>query len=310
MSMIKKLSLFILVLFASLCMVSCGGSDYDENDIYNRTFTVKFVNWDGTLLYETSVKYGENATYNGPTPTKEGNEIENYEFWYFSDYEYIKKDTTCVAVYKTVLNVNSEYYTNVRCGFKKYGNGYKITDCYGTTYLDDENLKRKKIVLPTMYDGLPVIAIGDDAFYEEFSRYTSIVFPKYLEEIGDYAFYDANFTSIVTPSTLKSIGAKAFASMHDLQSITLNEGLESIGDRAFEYSNGYLRYHNRSINITIPSTVTSMGSNVFYSGDEELSFNIYCSPSSRPSGWDKEWHLNSGFGGQWESYYHKVYWNS
>lgn len=310
MSIIKKLSLFVLVLVASLCMVSCGGSDYDEDDIYNQTFNVKFVNWDGTLLYETSVKYGENAVYKGATPTKEGNEIENYEFRFFTDYEYIKKDTTCVAVYKTVLNVNSEYYTNVQCGFKKYGNGYKITDCYGTTYLDDENLKRKKIVLPTMYDGLPVIAIGDYAFYEEFGKYKTIVFPKYLEEIGERAFYGANFTSIETPSTLKSIGDYAFSNIHDLESITFNEGLKSIGDYAFQYSNGYLAYHNRSINITIPSTVTSMGCNVFYSFDDELSFNIYCKAPSKPSGWDAEWHLNSGWGGKWESYYHKVYWNS
>ena len=84
MSIIKKLSLCVLVLLASLCMVSCGGSDYDENDIYNRTFNVRFVNWDGSLLYETHVKYGENAIYNGPTPTKEGNERESYKFDYFT----------------------------------------------------------------------------------------------------------------------------------------------------------------------------------------------------------------------------------
>ena len=306
--MIKKISLCVLVLFASLFMVSCGGSDYD--DIYSKSFNVKFVNWDGTLLYETTVKYGENAIYRGATPTKEGNELESYEFRFFTNEEIITKDTTCVAVYKTVLNVNSEYYTNVSCKFTRYGNGYKIADCYGTTYLDDENLKRKKIVLPTMYDGLPVIAIGDKAFYEEFNDFKSIVFPKYLEEIGDYAFYDANFTEIVTPSTLKSIGDRAFASIHDLKSITLNEGLKSIGDFAFGLSFGYLSYNNYSINITIPSTVTSMGKEVFYSGDDDYLLNIYCKSSAKPSGWDKEWHLSSGLGGNWKSYYHNVYWSS
>ena len=305
---IKKIICICICLFASLLMISCGDSNYDEDSIYNKTFNVKFVNWDASLLYETQTKYGEDAIYRGPTPTKEGTEKESYEFLYFTDSTYITKDTICVAVYKTVLNLNSEYYTNVRCQYERYGNGYKITKYYGTIYGDDPNLDVKKIVLPTMYEGLPVIAIGDQAFYEKLGNYRAIEFPKYLEEIGERAFYGASFSKIVTPSTLKSIGYKAFSGIYELTSITLNEGLESIGAYAFSG----MQYGNKNFttSITIPLSVKYMGEDVFSTGNEGTAFNIYCKASSKPSGWHDEWHLNNGLGGKWDSEYHNVYWGA
>lgn len=303
---IKKMICVCICLAVSLLIVSCSESNNDVDSIYDRTFNVKFVNWDASLLYETQTKYGEDAIYRGPTPTKEGTEKESYEFMYFTNYSYITKDTTCVAVYKTVLNLNSEYYTNVRCEYERYGNGYKITKYYGTIYSSDANLDVKKIVLPSMYEGLPVIAIGEKAFYEELSLYRAIELPRYLEEIGERAFYGASFSRIVTPSTLKSIGYKAFSGIYELTSITLNEGLESIGSYAFSG----MQYGNKNFttNITIPLSVKNMGENVFSTGNDGTAFNIYCEASSKPSGWHEEWHLNSGLGGNYRSYYHNVYW--
>lgn len=305
---LKKVICICICLFVSLLMISCGGSSDDRDSLYNKTFNVKFVNWDASLLYETQTKYGEDAIYRGPTPTKEGTEKETYEFMYFTDSTYITKDTTCVAVYKTVLNLNSEYYTNVRCKYERYGDGYKITKFYGTIYGDDPNLDVKKIVLPTMYEGLPVVAIGESAFYKELSAYRAIQFPKYLEVIGKDAFYGASFSKIVTPSSLKSIGESAFGGIYELTSITLNEGLESIGDRAFSG----MQYGNKNFttNITIPLSVKVMGESVFKTNNEGTAFNIYCKASSKPSGWHEEWHLNDGLGGKWNSEYHNVYWGS
>lgn len=305
---LKKMVYFCIFLCISLFIVSCGGASSSEDSIYDKTFTVKFVNWDSTLLYETQTKYGEDAIYRGPTPTKEGNEKESYEFMYFTDTTYIKKNTTCVAVFKTVLNLNSDYYTNVRCQYEKYGEGYKIVKYYGTIYGDDQNLKVKKIVLPTMYEGLPVVAIGNQAFDEKLSSFRAIEFPKYLKEIGDQAFYGASFSKIITPSTLKSIGYKSFSAIYELTSITLNEGLESIGDYAFSG----MQYGNKNFttNISIPLSVAYMGESVFKTNNEGTAFNIYCEAASKPSGWHEEWHLNDGLGGKWNSEYHNVYWGA
>lgn len=305
----KRIFIGIICVFSLILLCSCGGSESNNttDEYYSRTFTVKFVNWDGTLLYQTTVKYGEDAIYQGPTPVKEGIEKESYEFMYFTDDRHISKDTTCVAVYKTVPNLNSEYYTNVKCKYEKYGSGYKITDFYGTTY-NDPNLDVRKIVLPTMYDGLPVIAIGEKAFYKELGHYVAIEFPKYLEEIGDSAFYDAGFAKIVTPSTLKIIGDSAFGSIYSLKSITLNKGLEYIGAKAFfgmQYGN-----EDFTTDITIPLSVTYIGEKAFGTENETSIFNIYCEVSSKPSGWDDEWNLNDGLGGKYKSTYHNVYWGS
>lgn len=305
---IRKLILICICLCVSFLMISCGDSNDDEYSIYDRTFNVKFVNWDASLLYETQTKYGEDAIYKGPTPSKEGTEKESYEFMYFTDSTYITKDTTCVAVYKTVLNLNSEYYTNVRCEYEKYGSGYKITKCRGTIYGEDPNLDVNKIVLPTMYDGLPVVAIGEEAFYKKLGGYVAIEFPKYLEEIGERAFYDAGFAKIVTPSTLKVIGDSAFGSIYNLKNITLNPGLEYIGQEAFDG----MQYGNDEFttDITIPASVTYIGKAAFSTWNETSIFNIFCEAFTKPSGWHEEWNLNYGLGGKYTSTYHNVYWGS
>ena len=65
-----------------------------------------------------------------------------------------------------------------------------------------------------------------------------------------------NLLSVEIPSSVKIIGDSAFWSCESLSSIILNEGLEEIGDSAF--------YGCVTQNITIPSTVKAMGSNILY----------------------------------------------
>ncbi len=84
-----------------------------------------------------------------------------------------------------------------------------------------------------------------------------------VEEIGEYsfAFNDRNtFRSINIPASVKRIDDKAFYSCNNLVNVTLNEGLEYIGDYAF--SGTHIE------NITIPNSVTYIGVNAFSSGGE------------------------------------------
>lgn len=68
-----------------------------------RSFTCTFVNYDGTELYVTTVKYGETAKYLGPTPTRTGDYFSGYEFiGWDSELFDIQEDTTFVAVFKRV----------------------------------------------------------------------------------------------------------------------------------------------------------------------------------------------------------------
>jgi hypothetical protein len=85
--------------------------------------------------------------------------------------------------------------------------------------------------------------------------------PEGITNIPVGFFYDEGTPAInadimtgdlVLPSTIKSVGQRAF-SHHNYSSITLPEGLETIGGNAFEGTSAPIS------SITIPSTVTSIG---------------------------------------------------
>ena len=100
-------------------------------------------------------------------------------------------------------------------------------------------------------------------------------------EIGRYAFYGCGkLTSISLPARTKSIGNYSFAATTTaganggLTSVTLNEGLTTIGEYAFRGQKGIT-------SITIPSTVTSIGASAFaYSGLTGVNPVRFTQPSS------------------------------
>ncbi len=114
----------------------------------------------------------------------------------------------------------------------------------------------------TFSEGL--IKIGNTAFRE--TRISEIIFPNTLEEIGDQAFYYASLSEITIPSSVKSIGDYAFydnykldldgEKIRTLEKINFNEGLVSIGQRAFGYAVVEELY--------LPPTLVEYGDYAFY----------------------------------------------
>lgn len=94
-----------------------------------------------------------------------------------------------------------------------------------------------------------------------------------LTEIGDNAFYQCtSLTSVEMPNTVTNIGIYAFSNCTNLTTLTLSEGLTSIENFAFYRSNittmtlpeglisiGEYAFSGSLTNVTIPSTVTTMG---------------------------------------------------
>ena len=113
-----------------------------------------------------------------------------------------------------------------------------------------------KVVTPST-----LIKIGDNAFAGNNSL-TKLVLNDGVEEIGENAFFGHRLTEITIPSSVKKIGNNAFykdyysSDADKIQSITLNNGIEEIGENAFATLS--------SLNsISIPSSVRIIGNNAF-----------------------------------------------
>ncbi|MBQ7454926.1 MAG: leucine-rich repeat protein [Clostridia bacterium] len=114
------------------------------------------------------------------------------------------------------------------------------------------------VVVPDTLGGLPVRAIGDQAFYEAPVR--EVVLPEGLEEIGEYAFSGCNdLVRLHLPSTLKTIGPGAFESCMRLQWLNLEDTQVVVIDEGAFWFNMYLE------SLGLPATLETVGENNFVS---------------------------------------------
>ncbi len=158
---------------------------------------------------------------------------------------------------------------------------YKYTD--GKKALEVVNVDPAKgdITIPAEIGGLPVTAIGNNAFQgctgltsvtikgnnlktigtEAFRKCTglkTVTIPSSVTSIGDKAFCEcAGLEGTVTiPSGVTVIGESVFGGCAKLTGVTIPEGVTSIGDGAFGYCSSLST-------ITIPSGVTTIGEAAF-----------------------------------------------
>ena len=156
----------------------------------------------------------------------------------------------------------------------------------------------------TIPDG--VTHIGDFAFnfeisnsygYEEGKRLTTIIIPEGVTSIGWLSFGHCNgLTSITLPASLTSIDVGSFAFCKGLKSVRFadNSHLTSIGIGAFEHSSltsikipdGVTHIGNRAFDscydlktVTIPASMTNIGSNAFIFSTNVTDVYCYADPS-------------------------------
>ena len=126
--------------------------------------------------------------------------------------------------FATYLYSKQQYASDYTFTYNDAGDGIAITGFASHVTADN----KENITISSEIVDLPVTDIADNAFTE-----------------------DDNIVNVVFPNTLRHIGKEAFKSCRSMQSIILNEGLESIADYAF--------YNLKLTTIIIPSTVTSLG---------------------------------------------------
>lgn len=106
--------------------------------------------------------------------------------------------------------------------------------------------------------------------------------PVTVTSIGYRAFLGCRFSSVSLPGTIETIGERAFAYNYNLKSLSLHEGLQSIGVCAFNCCNGTTdngEYMEGLLNATIvvPETVTYIGAGAF-----SVPYNSYYAANANP----------------------------
>ena len=127
----------------------------------------------------------------------------------------------------------------------------------GTTKILDSafegSYSSDKTLIKTVKIPASVKVIGNRAFRA--LKFTGpLVIPNGVEEIGDYAFYNAEIKELTIPTSLKKIGNYAFS---DIKKLTLAEGFTSVSEEEFK---------NLGIKeLKLPSTLKTIGAKAFCS---------------------------------------------
>lgn len=106
--------------------------------------------------------------------------------------------------------------------------------------------RNEHIVIPSSYNGKPVTAIGEDAFYKHYNKRI--------------------IRSAIIPSTVKIIGGGAFGCCAELNSIVIPNSVTCIGRWAFEFC-GFET-------VDIPGSVECLEHGVFYACRSLTTVNI------------------------------------
>ena len=158
-----------------------------------------------------------------------------------NEHSYV--DGLCTICDKTV---GMEYLTFT---LNNDGESYSIIDC--------DEFAEGELIIPKIYNGLPVTNIGEEAF-SHCGRLTSVTIPDSVTSISRGAFFSClSLLSVSLPKGIKKIDFDTFSGCINLTSVTIPDSVLSICSGAFSDCKNL-------IDITIPDSVTSIGAEAFY----------------------------------------------
>jgi len=167
-----------------------------------------------------------------------------------------------------------DFDADERCSICNYGTSitqgleYELNDDGQSYYVKGIGTARDiEIVIPSVYNSLPVISIGDSAFYN-CTSFRKITIPSSITSIGGNAFYKCTrLSSITIPGSVTNIGEFAFGSCNNLTSVTIMDGVTNIENHVFSFC-------SRLKSIVLPDSVTGIGTSTFHSCTQLKSVTI------------------------------------
>lgn len=120
------------------------------------------------------------------------------------------------------------------CGYEVYTVGlqFELNDGENDYTVIGYTGTEKSVVIPSKYEGKPVIAIKNEAFKE--CTFENIKLPVSIKEIGAGAFKDCeDLESIIIPENVQIIKDDTFNGCESLGSVTFEGNIRGLGERAF-----------------------------------------------------------------------------
>ena len=162
--------------------VNIGTYTVEEETPETKTYTVKWVNYDGTVLETDTVTEGETPVYNGATPTRAADDRYTYAFagWNTEPVAAVA-DATYTATYTQTAKPEEPSYTNLLDGVTIYENKKMSTS---TGDLSDQAGARA-----TDFIEIPPEQVGDTLRIYNVSLHAS-------ERVNNIIFYNESKTKL------------------------------------------------------------------------------------------------------------------
>ncbi|MBR1581949.1 MAG: leucine-rich repeat protein [Bacilli bacterium] len=215
-------------------------------------YTVEYLDEDGTLLQSKYVTSENESTYDGEVPTKENDELYEYQF----------KERKKISADDQKITFKAEYYKkSIDITFEQgsyMGENLEWVYAESCKYVSKYSGIEEEPIIPDMWDNQKVVGISQMAF-QSCSTVKKISLPRYMRVLNELAFYHCNNLSEITfNDDLILIGDSCFSSTK-LKTIKLNKNLLRIDPYAFSYC-------DLIDEVEIPEKITSdnLGPKIFY----------------------------------------------
>lgn len=243
--MTNKAKTFLMALLVS------AGAYAQEFTVDNTTYT---VNGDNTV----EIKKGDTSATVLTVPSTVTNEGVTYTVTSIGEYGYSYSKAVSVEIPSSIKTIGYGAFMYADITSLTLHDGLEEIGEYAFSGAKCETLDipgTVKTIGPSAFFGS---SYGGGPFLK------NLILHEGLEEIGKSAFYMNKIETLTIPSTVKKIGNTAFLYSTKLQTLNLNEGLEYIGDGAFNNAQMVVSLRNTTLtSVTIPSTVKYIGQEAF-----------------------------------------------